>query len=171
MKIICSKHQKDYYDHLVSHYGYDDHIVYDRRSNSLNKNLEHGTNFLFSICGEYVPMLKLDGKFIFDPSGRKLKLNEAVFFSRYRNKKSTLNTDHRQPILFVCGYTSEVNVPVLKEFGFPAYIDAHEMYQKVYAFLSWLKDNPEPPNNQSDKDKIVSHGMDAKRSFRPLIKD
>lgn len=45
------------------------------------------------------------------------------------------------------------------------------MYQKVYAFLSWLKDNPVPPNNQSDKDKIASHGMDVKRSFRPLIKD
>jgi len=45
------------------------------------------------------------------------------------------------------------------------------MYQKVYAFLSWLKDNPELPNNQNDKEKIVSHGMDAKRSFRPFIKD
>ena len=171
MKIICSKHQKDYYDHLVAHYGYDDHIVYDRRSNSLNKNLDYEKRFLFSICGEYVPMRKKDGKSIFDPSEYPFDYWEKSFFSKYQNKKSTLNTDYRQPILLVDDYTSAVSVPLLKEFGFASYIDAHEMYQKVYAFLSWLKDNPEPPNNQSDKDKIASHGMDAKRSFRPLIKD
>lgn len=171
MKIICSKHQKDYYDHLVSYYGYDEHIVYDRRSNSLNKNLDFHDEFLFSICGEYVPMIKKDGEFIFDPSGRKLDWHDAIFFSKYLGKKSTLNTEHRQPVLFCCGYTGKVGVPVLKEFGFPAHIDAHEMYQKVYAFLSWLKDNPEPPNNQTNKEKIISHGHDPKRSFRPQMKD
>ena len=172
MKIICSKHQKDYYDHLVSHYGYDDHIVYDRRSNSLNKKLDYYDEFLFSICGEYVPMLKKDGKFIFDPRGHGLKWYETSLFSKYQNKKSTLNTKHRQPILLVnMSNSAVVRVPVLKEFGFASYIDAHEMYQKVYAFLSWLKDNPELPNNQTDKEKIVSHGMDIKHSFRPLIKN
>jgi hypothetical protein len=171
MKIICSKHQKDYYDHLVSYYGYDDHIVYDRRSNSLNKKRDWEDHLLFSICGEYIPVLRKDGKFIFDPKGLKLDFYDASLFRKYKNQKSPLNEQYRQPVLISVGYPDKVAIPVLKEFGFAAQIDAHEMYQKVYAFLSWLKDNPEPPNNQTDKEKIVSHGMDAKRSFRPLIKD
>jgi hypothetical protein len=171
MKIICSKHQKDYYDHLVSYYGYDDHIVYDRRSNSLNKKRDWETHLLFSICGEYVPVLRKDDKFIFDPSGLKLDFYDASFLQKYKNKKSPLNEQYRQPVLICVGYPNKVAVPVLKEFGFAARIDAHEMYQKVYAFLSWLKDNPEIPNNQTDKEKIISHGHDPKTSFRPLMKE
>jgi len=44
------------------------------------------------------------------------------------------------------------------------------MYCIIYAFLGWLKDNPAPANNQTDKDKIVAHGFDLKSSFRPNLK-
>jgi hypothetical protein len=59
----------------------------------------------------------------------------------------------------------------LANFKFASIIEPDEMYQNIYNFLGWLKDNPEPPNTQTNKDKIVAHGFDTKRSFRPQIKD
>ena len=47
---------------------------------------------------------------------------------------------------------------------------AHDLWQEVEDDLRQAIKIIET-NNQSDKDKIASHGMDVKRSFRPLIKD
>jgi hypothetical protein len=90
---------------------------------------------------------------------------------------TNVNARLRQPIL-LCDMHSKRDVskehgafiPNLSEYGIPSIIDSHRIYQQIVAFLGWLKDNPVPPDNQTDKDKVVSHGFDLKNSFRPNMK-
>jgi len=180
MKLI-SKH-RDYYDHLISHYGYDETIVYDRRGDILadpHKNHHH----LISICGAYYPVVAKNNKIYFNTS-KELDYWDNDFFEKNIGKRSFENVQFRQPILIACGkyipnkniykrgqYVESYVIPILSNFKIPSIIDAHEMYQMIYNFLGWLKDNPEPPNTQTDKDKIIAHGFDTKTSFRPKIKE
>lgn len=170
MKII-SKH-KDYYDHLVALYGYDDSRVYDRRNTVLPPtDFSCPDNiFVLSICGEYIPVLKRDGKFIFKRP-KLLNWCDGGIFD-LKDIKSKENVKFRQPILLCdrAGRAYENFVPSLMLFGIPSIIDAHIMYQKIYDFLGWLKDNPVPPNNQTSKEKVIAHGFDVKTSFRPKMK-
>jgi hypothetical protein len=62
--------------------------------------------------------------------------------------------------------TSSWNMCNLTDFGLAKYVPADEMYQKVYAFISYLKDHPEIPNKQTNEEKLLSHGFDKKISFR-----
>jgi hypothetical protein len=62
-------------------------------------------------------------------------------------------------------------VPILKEFPLPKYLGPGEIYSAISLFLGWLNDNPEIPNTQDDKEKILSHGFDLKNSFRPNKKN
>ena len=177
MKII-SKH-KDYFDHLVSYYGYDDHIIWDRR-NEKPLNFKWSDRFLFYICGVKVPVVKVGREFIFDPKHEALKKSktyDAWWMEKYIGKKSDINALKRQPILCTVSWEKglpEIDrdffIPCLADFGFAGVVGAHHMYEKVYAFLGWLKDNPEIPNKQNDKEKVVSHGFDVKTSFRPTMK-
>jgi len=83
------------------------------------------------------------------------------------------NTLLREPILckdnLYNGKTmqSELNKNVkLADWGFPNIIPANEMWQRISAFLGYLKDHQPIPNKQTDKEKILSHGFDYKKSFR-----
>jgi hypothetical protein len=104
------------------------------------------------------------------------------------NKRPTnVNSQLRIPVLVSVGllagdsnsysYTSGSNermtgrktywrVPMLTDFKFHKVIPAEEIYKEIYTFISWLKDHPEIPNNQTDKEKILTHGFDLKDSFR-----
>jgi hypothetical protein len=62
--------------------------------------------------------------------------------------------------------TSRWSIPDLSSFGIAKYIPAVEIYQRITEFISWTKDNPEIPNKQTDKEKVLSHGFDIKQSFR-----
>ena len=62
--------------------------------------------------------------------------------------------------------TSKWSVPYLTLFGFARFLPADELYQNIYSFLSWMKDNPEIPNKQTNIEKLESHGFDKKISFR-----
>lgn len=191
MKIISKF--KDYYDHLVSYYGYDDHIVYDRRPTDKlpllycqDLTFIKGDSIVFSICGQYIPIyINSDGTVAFSRNEIKENKHDKYwaehFFIKYENRKSTLNTELRNPII-ASRHNDWHNiqhnawhnihyVPILKDFKFASRFDAHELYQNVYAFLGWLKDHPEPPNTQTNKDKILAHGFDARTSFRPNIKN
>lgn len=174
MKIIGGK--KDYFDYLVSYYGYDDHLVWDRRNKGA-LNYKGADNFIFHICGQTIPVLKKKDVFIFSPDSPLLTNSwndhyDREWMRKWHQKPSKLNAELRQPVLCETGfYNSEPFVPCLSDFGFASHIDANEMYQRIYAFLGWLKDNPAPPDNQTDKEKIVSHGFDKRTSFRPLIKN
>ena len=173
MKIIGGK--KDYYDYLVSHYGYDEHIVYDRR-NTKPITCKWEDQLLFHICGETIPVIQEENhSFIFDPQSPLLSnswkdVYKKDWMKQWHKKPTKLNEKLRQPILCETSWSNDPFIPCLADFGFGGQIEAHKMYEKIYAFLGWLKDNPAPPDNQTDKEKIVSHGFDKKTSFRPLIK-
>lgn len=180
MRIIGGK--RDYYDHLVSYYGFDDHITYDRRPFK-EVSFKGRDRFLFYICGKIVPLIKKDNQFIFNPKDSRLSNGwhkgsgwhfERDWMEKWYDRQTKVNVEMRQPVLcsgddFGMGETKYF-IPCLADFGFAAKIEAHKMYERIYAFLGWLKDNPEPPNTQTDKDKIISHGFDLRSSFRPNIK-
>jgi hypothetical protein len=179
MKIIGGK--RDYFDYLVGYYGYDEHLAWDRR-NAKPITCKWKDRFLFHICGETIPVIKKGNHpFIFDPESPLLTNSWEDAYARewmlkWRGRKSKLNAKFRQPVLCVTDWygcdpkEEEPFIPCLADFGFGGHIEAHEMYERIYAFLGWLKDNPAPPDNQTNKEKIVAHGFDAKRSFRPQIK-
>lgn len=65
MKIISK--EKDYYDYLVSHFGYDEPRVLDRRNKKQTRYSRHyaaiDVHFeLFSIAGMYYPVVYFKGK-------------------------------------------------------------------------------------------------------------
>jgi len=175
MKIIGGK--RDYYDYLVGYYGYDDHIVYDRR-NKEPLNYKGADRFIFHICGEEVPVIKKGEDFIFDPNDKRISDrltkygHERIWMSKHSKKKTDLNLIHRQPVLCQTWFFSAKDpfIPCLADFGFPSIFPANEMYEKIYAYLGWLKDNPAPVDNQTDGDKVVAHGFSKITSFRPKIK-
>lgn len=106
--------------------------------------------------------------------------------AEYQYNKENCNTDVnrilRQPVLVKVDYCGEFttiihggkehwNLPILDTFKLAKYITADKMYQDISAFIGWTKDHPEIPNNQSNDEKIISHGFDLKDSFRPNKKN
>lgn len=57
--------------------------------------------------------------------------------------------------------------PVLKEYKFHSAIDAPNMWKLL---TEWIGREKVIPNNQSNKEKVVSNGFDLKTSFRHPIK-
>lgn len=132
-------------------------------------------SFIFHICGKTIPLLIHNGEFITndkDPriQAKTLYQDRAWLFSKKYSPSK--NQEERQPILCQAGGydTAKTFIPCLADFGFPSIISPNEMYEKIYAFLGWLKNNPEIPNNQTDVEKIIAHGFDKRTSFRPKIK-
>lgn len=100
--------------------------------------------------------------------------------------KTNVNNELRMPVLISIGFPCSKEsayeykagknerlsnltywrVPLLNDFKFYKVISAEEIYKEIYSFISWLKDHPEIPNNQTDKEKILTHGFDLKDSFR-----
>lgn len=167
MKIISKF--RDYYDHLVAYYGFDPERVYDRRGTKpfFFSDTKSG---LLSICGQYYAFERVNGKYSYTkPSHLNPRRYESIWDKN--GLPSDENVKYRQPVLFcddggkaMVGY-----VPRLLDFDFPVVMTPDEIYQAIYNFLGWLKDNPEPVNNQTDKEKVTSHGFDIKRSFRPKM--
>lgn len=183
MKIISKF--KDYYDHEIAHFGYDDSRVYDRRSTDDYKPINDlSTNVLFAICGRFVPVVKQNGQFVFN-AHECVKRYDKDFIDDFKYRDgggypTKANEFYRQPVLVLEKYwrdswmerdwQKKYYIPVLKDWGIPKIYDSRTMYSMIYDFMGWLKDNPEQPDNQTDKEKVISHGFDAKRSFRPKMK-
>lgn len=124
---------------------------------------------------------KLDSKYGFQVGfwSNKLKKNENKFQKQYEQQNGNptdINIKKREPILLAYGPKyrnfSEPTweVPLLKSFEFYNVIDAKTIYIDIETFLGWLVDNPPLPDKQTNVGKIVSHGFDKKRSFRPNMK-
>lgn len=114
------------------------------------------------------------------------KLAEEKF--KEENVKSRVNKEIRQPVLIqhhaegfeFCDVYDNKNgwqdsnkkvhsywrIPDLSTYGFAKWYPADEMYQMICAFMGWMVDHPEIPNNQTNKEKIISRGFDTKISFR-----
>ena len=194
MKIISK--WKDYYDYLTGIYGYDKTVVYDRRELDMMRYEKHlceyvkDTNpvvkYIFHICNRQLIVFEYKNQFyhtndqlrelnkLLDKDGLKkyqilIKDKKHKGYWWYRSavydKPSEMNKKYRQPVLIE--YPSEMMlIPFLETFNFHRIYDADKMYKEVYAFQSWLIDNPPPPDNQTNEGKIESHGFDKKVSFR-----
>lgn len=79
-----------------------------------------------------------------------------------------LNTKENCPIIFEAGKFLVCN-PRLEDIGLNKIIPAEQMYHMLTNWFLSKRDSPSP-KPISDKNKILSHGMDPKRSFRPNIK-
>lgn len=73
---------------------------------------------------------------------------------------------HKSPIVLFIGQTRIVN-PCLKDFEFQRVIDSYTAFQELDMFMSGVMgDLKDPPSPMTDVEKVVSHGMDPKWSFR-----
>lgn len=96
------------------------------------------------------------------------------YYSYYNRLDISVNAEKRVPILLLKTpiyrqdqeHLQEYYIPNLKSFSFHKHIVAEDLYQEIYAFLSWMKDYPEISNNQTDDEKRHSHGFDKRYSFR-----
>jgi len=167
MKII-SKH-KDYYDFEVKYFGFDDSRVYDRRNKNPISSVQDEWS-LFHICGNQYPVVKKHNKFYFEPS-KELDHDDNWFIKDNSGYSTDINFKLQQPVILMHEYyTKQWEIPILANYGFASYINSRKMYRMIYDYLGWMKDNPPIPDNQSDKEKVSSHGFDLKRSFRPKMK-
>lgn len=69
----------------------------------------------------------------------------------------------------VCTSSPVKEIPILSRLGFAAHFPAEQVYQELALFMgNTLNTNPDitPPAKVSDKDRILQHGFDLKRSFR-----
>lgn len=171
MKIISKF--TDYYDHEIAYFGYDDSRVYDRRNKTPIGHM--GTNIQFFICGEIIPVAIKNNRIYFNES-KDLDWRDNEFIRRNKNLPTDVNQKSGMPVAIESGefvdgkYAKVYKVPILANYAFPSIIPSREMYSMIYDYLGWLKDNPPAPDNQTNKGKIISHGFDVKKSFRPKMK-
>jgi hypothetical protein len=184
MKIISKR--KDYYDYLQGIYGIDNYKIYNRKKIVLEKDFElefknkkekPNQHFLyaFAINNKVYKMVKTR-KGIFPMNRELLKSLGYDKWSEDRtldfDKTTELNKIMRRPVLvFEDGYLTKDSKkidcdPILKSFMFHKMLSAHEIYVEVETFMGWMKDNPEPPNKQTNENKILTNGFDLKLSFR-----
>lgn len=167
----------DYYDHMIKKYGFDTTRVLDRRP---SRNVFDDC-FIFAIAGKKYPFARINGKMYnefnrHEYEGDSYKIDKLDRINRNTKwgQPTNVNSILRRPVVSYNG--SEKNpefefVPILKEFGFAKWLDAETVYREIYDFLGWLIDNPEIPDKMTDREKVVSHGFDLKKSFRHRKKD
>lgn len=193
MKIISK--WKDYYDYLSGIYGIDELMVYDRRGLFSKHDTATDWRYVehkFAICNNLYTMFEYKGEF-YHTYEEILQLDRLLREDRkqtvlgyYRddtpdhwsreeswwkkhNCPINVNKKFRQPLLHSTRYSSEFNdgvIPMLSSYNFHKVLSAEEIYQQIYAFISWMKDHPEIPNKQTDLEKLDSHGFDRRKSFR-----
>ena len=160
MKIISKL--PDYYDFLVAKFGYDDSRVYDRRNprEAPDSNNKMDCQLIVAITGTEYRVVRYKEKLYHKPSPELDHHDNNFFIYNAAGRATTLNQKYRQPVLieswYYIGRTQHTYpfIPNLGKLGFAAVVPAEEMYMKIYNYLGWLKDNPEPPNNQTNKEKI-----------------
>lgn len=192
MKII-SKY-KDYYDWVVGKYGMDEKMVLDRTKGYYPKVREYEDKnepkkYELAICGELFTvyfykeksyhtdeeittlnnLLKKHGKeklFGFHTYSWYREMYNLQWFKEMNmyHGPTLVNDKYGIPTLMRIGTDSWQGI-LLKEFGVGNYIPAEEMFEKVYSWISAQKDVT-IENKQTDKEKILSHGLDYVKSFR-----
>lgn len=84
-----------------------------------------------------------------------------------------LQKEYRTPILHLRSTGQHINVtvnPQLLEFGIQHVLDGQQVYQEIEMWFTNQKYDKEEPIPQTDKQKILTHGLDPKTSFRHPIK-
>lgn len=89
------------------------------------------------------------------------------------NKVVELQKFYRTPILHLSTGGQQLHVtvnPQLLEYGIQHVLDGMQTYQECEMWFSNQKYDKEEPIPQTDKQKILTHGLDPKTSFRHPIK-
>lgn len=171
MKIISK--WKDYYDYLVHHYGFDETIVYDRRQvdGTTPWNSKNDGQFTIHFCGRKYYVVRDKGRVIWDKdkANKKGWNSDHLFLSQEQGVETNLNVELREPVICEDRWASRW-IPNLMEFNFDLMVSPNRAFEDIYAFLSWLKDNPEAPQITDNNCKIKAAGFDTKKSFRPKMK-
>lgn len=210
MKIITQRNNKDYYDYLVSIYGIDEKVVYDRRN---HMNLKTSESPFFNLTK--LPDDKKKEKGIYHtydsileswsslPEGKIMKCileagNKWFIFrvERFLDENDLVNIEWRlikkydidknlhygsTPVsLLSFKYWSKRDTPqqlrrwitgtiaenpILKDTKVASLVEAEEIYQGVYSYLSSLNDI-DYKDSRNDIEKLQSAGFDKKISFR-----
>ena len=189
MKIL-SKH-KDYYDYLQGYYGIDSKIVLDRTVYDNTSNVIKSETFpiVLYICGKVYQALwfkdcdkycygeelgeKLIEKnllaknaYFFDNEDKenywRLKSSDKILKNPIIDKENK-NKELNCPILLY-GLGKFYKFPILSNFDFQKYVDAHTMWVMLYEWLE--KQNEFEIPEVDNKTKIINNGFDLKTSFR-----
>ena len=189
---IISKH-KDYYDYLSDIYGRDNLVILNRRPAYKMTTDKRISQFKYrkvavAICDTIYYGAQSDtGKYYWGEElfkiGKKPKytwskyevieiiLNDKVKSSfRYLPEKTDVNLRFGLPVM-VSYDNYEFRNPahkgsaILKHSGIPAWYPAKKIYIDTYTWLSNQKEEKDQ-DNQTDKEKIIGHGFDLKKSFR-----
>lgn len=91
-----------------------------------------------------------------------------------QGKDTNINMKARNPVLVASikkfrqrmKISNDYTPCILEQWDFHKVLTAEEAYKEISAMISYFVDNPEIPNKQSNKEKILSHGFDMKKSFR-----
>jgi hypothetical protein len=76
---------------------------------------------------------------------------------------------HNQSPLLLYLDGTKIADPCLRDFNIQRALDPYSVFQELDMFLGGVMAQPrDPPAPMLDKEKIVSHGMDVKRSFRNM---
>lgn len=193
MKIL-SKY-KDYYDWCVGKFGMDEKMVLDRTKNYYPNTRKYEdqsivNEYTLAICGELFYIIFYKGK-AYHTQEELFELNDyfykhdrskILFRKRHRwykqywdsgtldwfmlekNGKTDANDKYNIPTLLKIGRNDWQGI-LLSEFQVGKYISPEEMFQTVYSWISSKKDIS-IPNKQTNKEKILSHGLDYIKSFR-----
>jgi len=187
MKIISR--YKDYYDYLVGINGIDNLMVLDRTKGYYPKfreyeNQDEVIKYELMVAGDYYPIWFYKGKSystkpeliilnqkLIDTGKEKLfSFRQAWYdydwFTGYHQNTETEDINKKQGIpTLVRTNRGEWHGCILSEFNMEKYIPATEMYDIIYNWVSQQRDCT-VENYQTDKEKILSHGLDYKKSFR-----
>lgn len=195
--LILSKY-KDYYDYLIGIWGSDPKLILDRTEYTYTKEEElkdYDTVTLY-ICNYMVqgmyynkiwyfgdhlkPFAKEGDKWYkwwyrekestyYIPTPTKLNCNSVTLLRKAKliPEQDSPNIKEKCPILKGGPGSEYSKFPILKEYQFNRVFTAEQIWIMLSEWLSARLDM-KVPDNQSDKEKIISHGYDTKTSFRKM---
>ena len=182
---------KDYYDYLIAKYGIDNKCVYERicstekwdkswiKSGIFNPEFELETYRSFSIhfCGLQYFGHYYDGKFYYGESAKdfipskirivksscKWGVQDIVNSGRFSQPIISKENEKQNCPVIYSGKIDSIKNPKLSDFQFSKCVPPEDAFLKITNFI--LRE-PVIDNNQTDKEKVVSHGFDLRTSFR-----
>jgi len=186
MKII-SKY-KDYYDYLNGIWGEDPKIILDRRINHQPSFYPQDDKFgSIFFCGDQIDFVYKNGNFIYLEELEK-HYGKAYFPFSYWRKFNGVNDgrkrvhvgDRLEAFTEIVPdekqHNLKLNCPIILKFGINEYhypkltdLDFQQVMkpEEVYLRLSeWLSPKETTTNNQTDIEKLITHGFDKIKSFR-----
>jgi hypothetical protein len=196
MKIVSRF--KDYYDHLVGKYGYDEKVIYTRKTIKHNKSsyaekkemiyktLDNFVQREFSIfdlkTDKYCLLMYLViGSRVFKGliyqnnikwNLPKEEIEELPNYIKYYYQNTDIIQVPEDVPVFMSFKCLEGDIkhrsfslenPNLSMFKVVKILSAEDCYVEIYNKLIKTKD---VPDNMTNKEKILSHGFDLKKSFR-----